>query len=273
MATTTPDAQIEKIKRRYADGRTGQIHYRVAGSHGVRSPLLLLHPSPLSGYVFENLIGEIARDRYVVSPDTPGFGMSDPPPSQPEIQDYAATMLDFIAGLGLGVVDVMGYHTGSLTGVEMAQQSHQVVRKIVMVSATTFTPEETEQFKRQYAPKAIAEQVAQISPGWKAFRESFWRMEPSDHRALNIYLQGRLNPDWSPWGHHAAFNYDITAALKRTTHPVLILNPEDDLWQYTPRARAILSNGRVHDLPGWTHGFLDAKTKEVAHLLRDFLDT
>ncbi|MBM3513269.1 MAG: alpha/beta hydrolase [Alphaproteobacteria bacterium] len=261
-----------KIKRAYAEGRYGQIHYRVAGSHGVRSPLLLLHPSPLSSYVFENLIEDMARDRYVVAPDTPGFGMSDPPDSPPEIQDYATTMLEFIARLGLGIVDVMGYHTGSLTSVEMASQAPSVVRKIVMISATAFTKDETEQFKRQYTPKPIAERVAQISPGWENFRRNFWRMEPSDHRAMNIYLQGRFNPDWSPWGHRAAFNYDISFALRKTEHPILILNPEDDLWQYTPRAKDWLRHGRVHDLPGWTHGFLDAKTAEVSQLLRNFLD-
>jgi pimeloyl-ACP methyl ester carboxylesterase len=245
----------------------------VCGAHGTRSPLLLLHPSPLSGYVYENLMAEMGRDRYVVAPDTPGFGMSDPPTSPPEIGDYAAAMLEFIAELGLGVVDVMGYHTGSLTAAEMALQANDVVRKIAIISATVFTPEETEQFKRQYAPKPIPERIGAISPGWKTFRESFWRMEPSDHRALNIYLEGRRNPDWSPWGHRAAFNYDISAALKKITHPVLVLNPEDDLWQYTPRAKSLLRNGRVHDLPGWTHGFLDAETGAVARLLREFLDS
>jgi pimeloyl-ACP methyl ester carboxylesterase len=272
MAPTMGGTEPAEIKRGYAEGRFGQIHYRVAGSHGARSPLLLLHPSPLSGYVYENLMREMGRDRYVVAPDTPGFGMSDPPPAPPEIGDYAAAMLEFVAGLGLGIVDVMGYHTGSLTAVEMAQQAHAVVRKIVMISATAFTPAETEQFKRQYAPKPIDERVAGISAGWRGFRDNFWRMEPSDHRALNIYLEGRRNPDWSPWGHRAAFNYDISAALKKTTHPVLILNPEDDLWAYTPRARPLLRNGTVKDLPGWTHGFLDAETAAVGRMLREFLD-
>ena len=147
------------IRRGYAEGRFGQIHYRVAGSHGVRSPLLMLHPSPLSGYVFENLMSEMGRDRYVIAPDTPGFGMSDPPAQPPEIADYAATMLEFVAGLGLGIVDVLGYHTGSLTSVEMAQQAPNVVRKIVMISATTFTPEETEKFRAQYKPKTVDERI------------------------------------------------------------------------------------------------------------------
>lgn len=262
-----------RIKRGYADGRFGQIHYRVAGAHGAQSPLLMLHPSPLSGYVFENLMAEMGRDRYVVAPDTPGFGMSDPPASPPEIRDYAATMLEFIAGLGLGIIDVLGYHTGALTAVEMAQQAPNVVRKVAMISATMFTAEETEQFRRQYAPKPIPDRIAAISPGWKNFRENFWKMEPSDHRAVNIYLEGRRNPDWSPWGHRAAFNYDIADALKKTSHKLLVLNPEDDLWAYTPRAKPLIKQGRVHDLPGWTHGFLDAKTVEVGQILREFLDS
>lgn len=61
--------------------------------------------------------------------------------------------------------------------------------------------------------------------------------------------------------------------FKEVNHPVLILNPEDDLWDYTPRAAPLLKNGRVHDLPGWTHGFLDARTSETATLVREFLDT
>jgi pimeloyl-ACP methyl ester carboxylesterase len=260
------------ITRGYDTGRYGQIHYRKAGLIGARSPLLLLHPSPLSGYVYENLMIEMGRDRFVLAPDTPGFGMSDPPPAPPEIGDYAGAMLDFVADMGLGVLDVMGYHTGSLTAVEMARQRPDVVRKIVMISATVFTPEEVEAFRRQYVPKPIDERPAQMAQRWPAFKSEFWRMEPNPHRQWNIFLDGQRNPDFGPWGHRAAFNYDIAGALKESSHPILVLNPEDDLWTYTPRAKPLLKNGRVHDLPGWTHGFLDAETAKVAALLRDFLD-
>jgi pimeloyl-ACP methyl ester carboxylesterase len=272
MAPTAGQTSRAPITRAYARSRYGQLHYRIAGAHGSRGPLLLLHPSPLSGYVYENLMADMGRDRLVVAPDTPGFGMSDPPPHPPEIADYAAVMLDFIAELGLGVVDVMGYHTGSLTAVEMSRQRPEVVRRIVMISATFFTPEETEAFRRQYAPKPVDERPAAMAQRWPWFKNEFWRMEKSEHRQFNIFLEGQRNPDWSAWGHRAAFNYNIAAALQESAHPILILNPEDDLWTYTPRAAPILKNGRVQDLPGWTHGFLDAETTRVSELLRDFLD-
>ena len=61
--------------------------------------------------------------------------------------------------------------------------------------------------------------------------------------------------------------------LPKLSLPILVLNPEDDLYDYTRRAAPLLQDGRVHDLPGWSHGFLDIHTAEVAELLRAFLDT
>ena len=272
MAPTPGQAPRASVSRAYAKSRFGQLHYRIGGPQGSRSPLLLLHPSPLSGYVFENLMAEMARDRLVIAPDTPGFGMSDPPSSPPEIADYAAIMLDFIAELGLGIVDVMGYHTGSLTALEMSRQSPDVVRKIAMISATMFTPKETEAFREEYKPSTIDELPPEMAKNWPWFKNEFWRMEKSQNRQFNLFLDGQRNPDWAPWGHRAAFNYDIATALKTSNHQILILNPEDDLWTYTPRAAPLLKNGKVLDLPGWTHGFLDAETAKVGKILRDFLD-
>jgi pimeloyl-ACP methyl ester carboxylesterase len=261
------------VRRAYAMGRFGQIHFRRAGPAGGTSPLLLLHPSPLSSYVFENFAAEMGRDHSVVAPDTPGFGLSDPPSSPPEIADYAAEMLDLMAALGFGLVDVMGYHTGSLTAVEMARHQPMAVRKIVMISATVFTPEELAAFRKHYTPETIDERIGGMGAKWPHFRDEFWPMTTEPARRANIFLESRRNPDISPWGHRAAFNYDLASVLPQITQPVLVLNPEDDLWQYTPRVSPHLKNGRVHDLPGWNHGFLDAKTVETAAIVRQFLNS
>ena len=261
------------VRRAYAMGRFGQIHFRRAGPAGGTSPLLLLHPSPLSSYVFENFAAEMGRDRAVVAPDTPGFGLSDPPQTPPEIADYAAEMHNLIATLGFGLVDVMGYHTGSLTAIEMARQQPHAVRKIVMISATIFTREERDAFRKQYSGHTIDNRIGGMSEAWPIFRDAFWPMEPNPARRANIFLESRRNPDVAPWGHRAAFNYELEPVLPQITQPILVLNPEDDLWTYTPRIAPYLKNGRVHDLPGWNHGFLDAKTAETAALVRQFLNS
>lgn len=260
------------IRRRYVDVPRGQVHCRCFESNPSGVPLMLLHPSPLSGIVWDTFIPEIGRDRMVVAPDTPGFGESSPPETAPEISDYAVAMHAVVSSLSLGPVDVMGYHTGSLTAVEMARQYPDLIRKVVMISATVFTDEERDEFRRQYTPKTLDEKGDELSQRWQ-FMKDFWRDEPDPARRWEIFLESQRHHTHSHWGHAAAFNYDLEQHLKDLDKPVLVLNPEDDLWTYTPRAAPLLRNGRVHDLPGWTHGFLDVHTNEIAHLVRTFLDT
>src|SRR4051812_14225521 len=77
MTNMSPATSLNRVQRDYALGPYGQIHYRRSGPAGARSPLLLLHPCPSSSYVFEDFMIEMGRDRSVIAPDLPGFGMSD----------------------------------------------------------------------------------------------------------------------------------------------------------------------------------------------------
>lgn len=269
-------AQNTTVRRGYTDGPFGQIHYRTGGRTGGQAsdqtPLLLLHPSPLTGLVWDNFLPAMAEDRLVVAPDTPGFGESAPPPSAPEIEDYANAMASFVESHGLGRIDIMGYHTGSLTALEMARLYPDLVRKVVMISATVFTEEERDAFRAQYKTQSVQEKGDGLTERW-GFIDTFWRDEDDPGRKWEIFLAGLRHHDVMHWGHRAAFNFDMAGALESATVPILILNPEDDLWDYTARATPLMKNGRVHDMPGWTHGFLDRHTKEIAELVRDFLDT
>lgn len=217
-------------------------------------------------------MAEMAKDRLVVAPDTPGFGESTPPASEPEIEDYAGAMAEFAAAMELTQVDLMGYHTGSLTAVALAAQHPHLVRNIVMISATVFTEDERNGFRKKYTPQTIDDLGAGLSDRWQWIK-TFWRDDPDPAKRWDVFLEGMRHHPVSHWGHRAAFNFDMAAALAAATVPILILNPEDDLWDYTPRAAPLLKTGRVHDLPGWTHGFLDAHTEDVAALVRDFLDS
>ena len=51
-----------------------------------------------------------------------------------------------------------------------------------------------------------------------------------------------------------------------------VINPEDDLVDKTRRAEPLLQRGRIYDLPGRAHGFIDQMTEEFAQLLENFLD-
>jgi pimeloyl-ACP methyl ester carboxylesterase len=264
---------MARVTQHYVDGRFGQIHYRHAApaGPGTRPPLLLFHMSPYSSAIYQNFLAVMGEQRLTIAVDTPGFGNSDAPPAPPTIQDYAGAMGDLLDALKLRDVDVMGYHTGSKIALELTIQRPRQVRKVVMISAAIWTDEELKEHRAQFAKTEIAEDGAHLVKWWRALNRWSMKGRTLAQKAETFHARV-MRPEISWWGHNAAFDYKTADALAKVDQPVLILNPEDDIWDFTPRAKQYLRNGRIHDLPGWSHGFLDIKTRETAAIVAEFLD-
>jgi pimeloyl-ACP methyl ester carboxylesterase len=265
---------IPGLKRGYVDGPYGQIHYRIVQpAKSIKTPLMYLHASPLSGAVYETWLQEIGKDRLAVAPDTPGYGGSDTPPHPLQIGDFADCMIAFMDQMKLKVVDVFGYHTGSLTSVEIARKYPKRIRKVVMISAPNYTPEERAAAKaRVGTPAPTFEQMLDSTlKGYRTQGQGLFRDMPPE-RYYDVQLDRMRHYRTSNWGFQAAYNYDVGAMLRQVKQPVLILNPEDDVWEKTPRVKNDIQNGHIHDFPGWTHGHLDVHTVEMAKVVREFLD-
>lgn len=125
---------VGRAHRAYAWSQDIQIHYRRSGPAG-RSPLLLLHGAQGTGALFQDLMSELGDERFVIAPDLPGAGMSDKLPGTANISAVAAAILDLVAELGLGMVDVLGLQEGGEIAVEMARQQPDVVRKLILAAA------------------------------------------------------------------------------------------------------------------------------------------
>ena len=261
-----------RVHRRFIDGADGQVHIHAAEPSQVSAaPLVCFHMSPNSGRIWHALIGEMSRDRVAVAPDTPGFGESDAPKTAPEIEDYARAMAGVIETLGLGQVDVMGYHTGSITCAELALQRPDLVRRVVMVSAPVFSDEELVRFRESYAPRPLNEDGSHIVERWQNMIGFYNARVPPEVLDRNFAESLRGGPvSW--WGHRAAFNYPFGERLPSVTQPILVINPDDDLAEQTPRAGPLMQNGRIHNIEDMGHGFLDIMTPEIGSLLRAFLD-
>ncbi len=261
------------LKRGYGVGPHGQIHYRlVRPAAPTAVPLLCMHQSPHSGLIFEPLLGAMGTDRIAVAPDTPGFGLSDPPTQPPEIAAYARAMAALLDDLGLERADVMGYHTGADTAVAMALAFPDRIKHVVMISAPIYTAAELAARRNTFGPGDPVEDGRFWQDRWQRFRHWWPEQGIPSNLLTNFFIESNRNPDYSWWGHRAAFNYHLASALPKVEQPVLVLNPEDDLWETTPRAAPLLNHGRIQDLPGWGHGFMHLHTAKVASMLREFLD-
>lgn len=261
----------------YADGRWGQIHYRIAGAKpgaGAGTdvlPLLMLHPTPKSGWIYERLMTRLADHRLTIAPDTPGYGASAPPPSPPSIEDYAGQMFALMDALGVETADLLGYHTGSATAVAMAALRPERVRRLILVSLAAYDAQERadrrEKLKSWRGPVEDGSHLGamwdllgqlcdpRVSVGWK-------------HASLTENLRCGTR---APWGYGAVYGYDLQAALDRLSHPALILNPQDDLWAVTQVQAARATGGAYVELPGLGHGLFDLETARIASLIEEFL--
>lgn len=261
------------VRRRYVDGPFGQMHLRMAGEPSEKPPLFCFHMSPMSGRIFANFIGEMGQDRLAVAVDTPGFGMSDTPADMPEIADYARAMAAVIDALGIdGPVDIMGYHTGSLISCDLARLRPEQIRRLILVSAPLLTDAERAEMRELYKPVSPSLDGEHLMKRWRGFvHHNLGRGVDLDGVA-DMFPDGLLGRNKAWWGHRAAFNHQPDMGLPDVKQPVIIINPGDDLQQFTPRARELLVNGRIIDKPEWAHGFLDGFTAEAAALAREFLD-
>ena len=279
MSTPIADSRAvpTSITRGYAPGLLGQIHYRRSGPEAPsgKPPLLCLHPSPMSSLVFEDFLPQMGRDRECLGIDTPGYGASAAPAATPSIEDYADAVGALADHLGLKQVDLFGYHTGCAIALALALKRPGLVGRVVMNSALMFTPEEVEASRKSFrarASKPLDAQIPNILESWASWRK-FWRDVPDEARAWALFWESQRNLTRSMWGFIAVFEYDFPAALARLDKPLLVFNPEDDLNEITARAAPLMRQGRIHPLPGWTHGFLNAHPGEVAGWVRDFLDS
>ena len=264
---------MARVTKHYVDGRFGQMHYRRAApaADTGKPPMLMFHMSPYSSVIYETIMGVLGDQRLTIAVDTPGFGNSDPPAAPPEVPDYAAAMGDVMDALKLRNVDLFGFHTGSKIALELAIQRPKQIRKVVSVSASIFTDAELAEHRDTYKATQLTDDGSHLVKWWQSARR--WSMKGRTlEQIAKVFPARTMAPEISWWGHRAAFNYKTADALPKVAQPILILNPEDDIWDFTPRAKPLLRNGRIHDLPGWSHGFLDMKPGETAALIGEFLD-
>ncbi|MBT8445979.1 MAG: alpha/beta fold hydrolase [Gammaproteobacteria bacterium] len=265
------------MRRFFVDARYGQVHLREsrpAPGSALGAPLICLHLSPKSGWIYQDILPLLAAGRAAFAPDYPGFGESAPPPSEPQvtIEDYAAVMWEVVDTLGGGPVHLLGYHTGSLVAVEMAAQRPDGVISVINISAPIFNADEIAEFNATYRHIDLDEAGTRFMHMWKEILAWNAPGVSLEWSAASLAENLRAGEAYE-WGHRAAFNYApvYRQRLAALAQPTLIINPDDDLKTYTRRAAGLRPGLEVLEAPQWGHGFLSFDAGAAAALINDFL--
>lgn len=73
------------------------------------------------------------------------------------------------------------------------------------------------------------------------------------------------------WGYSAVYRYDLEAVLPRLSQPVLLLNPEEDLWEQTLLAAPLIPNVTLKPMSKVGHGLFQLDRDRIADMIETFL--
>ncbi|MBX9729198.1 MAG: alpha/beta fold hydrolase, partial [Sphingopyxis sp.] len=115
------------IRKSYVDTSGGQIHVRSMAGEGV--PVVFFHQTASSGQMWLKTMQRLKGEWPMHALDTPGFGGSFDVPEDhyPSMTEYVGWLGEAVRALGITKCHVVGHHTGSCIGVELAARQPDLV--------------------------------------------------------------------------------------------------------------------------------------------------
>jgi pimeloyl-ACP methyl ester carboxylesterase len=255
--------------RRIYPTRFGQLHLRSTAGKGV--PLVLLHPSPRSGDMWEALQGRLTRPTH--APDRLGYGFSDAPPWALSLEQYAQCTIDALkAAQVTGSFDLIGVHVGALEAIEIGNQLPNQVRRVVAVGVPLFTAEEQQRQTEKYSelPLKPATEGGHVLGAWRgcfAFRQPPYDLADVQRRFVEHVLAA--NPGAAL---RASGGYPIEKKIKGLKVPLTVFAPHDDISEQTMRVKLMLkSNAAYVDLPDLGADLFHVATERMVELINRYL--
>jgi haloalkane dehalogenase len=260
------------IRRRYVTVVEERIHYREIGDRALPT-VLLLHQSPSSSAMYEELMNALSADFHILAPDTPGFGESDVLPGdvhEVSISDYADSIHGFLTALGVKQCYVFGHHTGA--GIAVALEYHFPGTAIAMALSgpPLLSDEQKKSLPGLASPIEITADGSHLQQMWQ-------RISAKDPDASPALLQrevlSALNcGDSYQASYLAVTEQPFAEQLPALNCQVLVYAGDSDpLYLSVAPTVALLRHGQLAKLPGGEKTYVcERQVDLVAALLKDF---
>jgi pimeloyl-ACP methyl ester carboxylesterase len=268
-----------------------RVAARLAGDRH-RPALLLIHGFPASSASFRGVIDVLAQRCFVIAPDLPGFGGSEPI-DRPTFSLFADILDRLLARLGVQSFHLYLHDYGAAVGLHLATRAPRRIRSLIVQNANAHesgigpqwaatraywsnpTPAREAEATRHLTPEGVRAQYVEGLPTDIAVRidsrpwEDDWRIMSLPGR---LETQRRLVLDYR---NHVARFGEIGQYLAAWQPPALMLWGRHDIFfelDETLSWMKALPRMEAHILDG-PHFLLETHAGECADWMTAFLDS
>lgn len=255
------------MRRSYFDMPYGQIHYRRAG-HTHLPSLIFFHQSPSSSEMYESLMEVLSPEFNIIAPDTPGFGLSDPP-ANTSIHQIRDIFIQFFEGLSVENAFFFGHHTGAIFASAIGAKASHLCSKM----ALSGPPLLDENLRRTLPSLAMDEPVVADGSHLHRMWDKFGRKSNAIHPEIiqRELIQALYCGTRNKQMYQAIAGYDFAKDLERLSMPVLTLaGSEDVLIPQLSVAHGTIPQSQKLVIQGAASYICDTHTQELAEVLRVF---
>jgi len=232
------------MRKAYLDTNHGQIHARFWHEETAGLPLLCLPPAPHTGLYYSTLSEHLNYP--IIAVDYPGSGGSTPLQGKPSISDYASIIGQILSGLGK--VNLLGFHSGSLVALELARMFENYCEQIICVDIPFFDLETRQKYAAAFPDVQPPEQPSDLSQSFNS-TVAKWRENIGESRALELWVESlRAGPRYNDI-FQVAFAFDAPAAFAGCERELQIIATTSSLLEGTRNAAQLCANGKLTEIP------------------------
>ena len=256
-------------RRDYLDNTAGQLHvWQWQGSQSNLPPIMCLPPVPYGGRFFDSFAQ--AYDGPVWSADLPGYGFSDALVEPPTVVGYTDAMTPLMNAPGQPV-RLVGFHSGALVAMEMANRHPEQVSGLVLVDVPVFSGPDMADLRASLTkPPAYLEQEDPFNGLFKAMVAD--RLDKVAYpRALDLFFDFVGAGETRNAGYHAAAHFEAEPAATKVAQPVLVIATHSSLREGTLQVADWLPHATLVERDDITMPAFELGAEAIACLTREFV--
>ena len=261
------------------------------GVHGEGDPVVLIHGTPSSSYIWRNILPSLVAGGYRVHVfDLLGYGLSERP-HDPGIDTSVTGQVPVLEGLldvwGLDDTHVVAHDIGGGVAQRFGILSPGRVRTLTMIDVVSFDSWPSERTREQMQAGLGKLVKAPDAEHREHFREWLYSTVQNKQRLAETSMETYLDFICGPVGQGSLFQHQVAHYDPRHTdevapryaelgeRPVQLIWGADDAWQVVAWAEKLseaIPGSELHVLEDCGHFSPEDQPERISALLVDFLE-